>query len=201
MESRKSGCARKAAKTRASGIVRAATQGALALACAAAPLLAEADGPALTPVRRTTIVTADLDASLRFYRDLLGFTVEYDVEATQPAQLAAFAPGAVKGRAIALRRGARLGGSIGLFHVAGIAPAGACPLSAPAGSVGILLLTDDLGAMYRRLKDARVPFINEPHTYAYDRGPTETFTVFDPNCVRVAFARVRSETLEQSEGR
>ena len=32
-----------------------------------------------TPVRRTTIVTADLDASLAFYRDLLGFTVEWDV--------------------------------------------------------------------------------------------------------------------------
>jgi catechol 2,3-dioxygenase-like lactoylglutathione lyase family enzyme len=186
---------------RASRGVRLAAQVALTLGCATAPPLAVAEGPALTPVRRTSIVTADVDASLRFYRDLLGFTVEYDVEATQPAQLAAFAPGAVKGRAIALRRGARLGGSIGLFHVEGLAPVGACPLTAPAGSVGILLLTDDLDAMYRRLKDAGVPFINEPHTYAYDRGPTETFTVFDPNCVRVAFARVRNETLEESERR
>ena len=55
--------------------------------------------------------------------------------------------------------------------------------------------------MHRRLKDAGVPFLNEPHSYAYDRGPTDTFTVFDPNCVRVAFARIHDETLEQSERR
>ncbi len=63
------------------------------------PVLAE--DVQLSPVRRTTIASAVPQASLRFYRDILGFTVEYDVVATEPGQLAAFAPGAKKGRAIA----------------------------------------------------------------------------------------------------
>ena len=69
----------------------------------------------LTPVRRTTIVTADPEASLRFYRDLLGFTVEYDQIVTGGGTVALLAPGATEGRNIALRHGEKMGGSIGLF--------------------------------------------------------------------------------------
>lgn len=187
----------------------------LALAATAAVLfgagVAQAQTPAaktaadtgLSTVRRTTIATADPEASLRFYRDLLGFTVHYDVQVSEPAQLAAFAPGATKGRAIALRRGEHMAGSIGLFHAAGMKPAGACQASASGGAVAIMLLTDDLGGLFRRLKAAGVPFVNEPHTYdaGAGHGPTGTFTVFDPNCVRIAFAQIERETLEQSEKR
>lgn len=157
----------------------------------------------LSTVRRTTIATADPEASLRFYRDLLGFTVHYDVEVTDLAQLAAFAPGAPKGRAIALRRGEHMGGSIGLFHAPGMKPAGACAASASGGAIAIMLLTDDLDGLYRRLKAAGAPFVNTPHTYDAGKGhgPTGTFTVFDPNCVRVAIAQIQRETLEQSERR
>ncbi len=176
---------------------------ALAVLCAATSGVVRADDARLTPVRRTTIATADPAASLRFYRDLLGFTVEYDVAVTEPAQLAAFAPGATSGRAIALRRGKRMGGAIGLFHAPGMKPVGACEKSAPGGAVALLLLTDDLGALFSRLKAASVPFVNEPHTYdnGKGQGPTGTFTVFDPNCVRVGFAQIERETLEQSERR
>jgi catechol 2,3-dioxygenase-like lactoylglutathione lyase family enzyme len=174
---------------------------ALVLAAAAAPV--SAADPQLSPVRRTTIASADPEASLRFYRDLLGFTVEYDVAATEPGQLAAFAPGASQGRAIALRRGDRMGGSIGLFHATGMKRGGPCSASATAGAVAILLLTDDLESLYRRLKAAAIPFVNEPHEYDNSRGkgPIGTFTVFDPDCVRVAFAQIKRETLEQSERR
>jgi len=96
-----------------------------------------------------------------------------------------------------------MGGAIGLFHAPGTKPVGPCAASAPGGAVAIMLLTDDLGSLYRRLKAAAVPFVNEPHTYDMGRGqgPTGTFTVFDPNCVRVAFAQIERETLEQSERR
>jgi catechol 2,3-dioxygenase-like lactoylglutathione lyase family enzyme len=124
----------------------------------------------LSPVRRTTIASVDPEASLRFYRDLLGFTVEYDVVATEPGQLAAFAPGATKGRAIALRSGEKMGGSIGLFHAPGMKHGGNCKATAAGGAVAILLLTNDLDALYRRLKAAAVPFVNEPHTYDNSRG-------------------------------
>lgn len=168
---------------------------------APAPVLAE--DVQLSPVRRTTIASADPEASLRFYRDLLGFTVEYDVVATEPGQLAAFAPGATTGRAIALRSGEKMGGSIGLFHTPGMKRGAKCRSTAASGAVAILLLTNDLDALFRRLKAAAVPFVNEPHAYDAGRGhgPTGTFTVFDPDCVRIAFAQIKRESLEQSERR
>ena len=190
-------------KTRAAtGLAAVAGAAAMILSALSAQAQPAAD-TGLSTVRRTTIATADPEASLRFYRDLLGFSVQYDVTVTEPAQLAAFAPGASKGRAIALRRGETMGGSIGLFHTAGMKPAGACDVTAVGGGVAVMLLTSDLGALYRRLKDARVPFVNTPHTYdaGAGHGPTGTFTVFDPNCVRVAFAQIERETLQQSERR
>jgi catechol 2,3-dioxygenase-like lactoylglutathione lyase family enzyme len=159
-------------------------------------------GVRLTPVRRTTIATADPEASLHFYRDLLGFVVEYDRAEATGGRLAGFDPGATRGRLIALRQGPRLGGSIGLFHAPGIRPAGDCAapsrVPAMAGEVGVLLLTDDLPTLQRRLAAAGVAFADQPYRYEVNRGPTDTFTVFDPNCVRVSIAQIQQETLEQS---
>jgi catechol 2,3-dioxygenase-like lactoylglutathione lyase family enzyme len=174
------------------------------VALASATLLAQAldaPPPGLSPVRRTTIATADPEASLRFWRDLLGFTVEYDTTVTDAAQLTLFSPGAREGRAIALRQGAGLGGAIGLFHAPGIAPPGPCEARARAGAVAVLLLTDDLMALRARLAAAGVPILAEPVSYAQSRGPTDAFTVFDPSCVRVAFARIRGEELDESQRR
>ena len=157
----------------------------------------------LSTVRRTTIATANPEASIHFYRDLLGFKVEYDLEVTDSAQLKVFAPGASMGRVIALRSGDRMGGSIGLFHAPGMAPAGTCAPSAAGGAVAIMLLTDDLDGLVRRLKAAAAPLLIEPYTYDNGRGkgPIGTFTVLDPNCVRVTFTQIERETLEQSEQR
>lgn len=174
------------------------------VALASATLLAhalDAPPPGLSPVRRTTIATADPEGSLRFWRDLLGFTVEYDTAVTDPAQLSLFAPGTRQGRAIALRQGTSLGGSIGLFHAPGIASPGPCTARAGAGAVAVLLLADDLVALRARLAAAGVPFLAEPVTYTESRGPTDAFTVFDPNCVRVAFARIRGEGADQIQRR
>jgi catechol 2,3-dioxygenase-like lactoylglutathione lyase family enzyme len=161
------------------------------------------DALRLSPVRRTTISTADPDGSLRFYRDLLGFTVEYDVTVTDPAQLSLISPGATKGRSIALRQGAHLGGSIGLSWTNNLSPRNpqACSATASDGGASLLLLTDNLGALYKRLKAADVPFLAENVSYSQSRGPTEAFTVFDPNCVRVTFAEITRETLDESLGR
>ncbi|MSO97228.1 MAG: VOC family protein [Rhodospirillaceae bacterium] len=158
-----------------------------------------ADEARLSPIRRTTIMTAAPEASLRFYRDLLGFSVEYDREVTDGGQLALISPGAKKGRAIALRQGAKLGGSVGLSWVDNIKPrATACDDAAVAGAAAMLILTDNLQAVYAKLRAAKVPFVSVPVTYDQTRGPTDAFTVFDPNCVRVAFAQIQNETFEQS---
>lgn len=167
-------------------------------ALAASGLAAQAAPPGALAVRRTTIATADPEASLRFYRDLLGFQVEYDVTVEDPAQLALFAPGSRTARAIALRAGPGLGGSVGLFHAPGMAPPGACRTEVAAGTVSLLFLVDDVEAWRARLADAGVPFLTAPVAYSESRGPTEAFTVFDPSCVRVAFARIRNEQPAES---
>ncbi len=144
-------------------------------------------------------MTADPVASLRFYRDLLGFTVEYDVPVTDRAQLALISPGAKRGRSIALRQGAKLGGSIGLSWVDNLKPRSkTCDVVPRAGQVGVLILTDNLQAVFARLKAAKVTFISDLVAYDQSRGPTDAFSVFDPNCVRVAFAQIQKENFEQS---
>lgn len=150
----------------------------------------------LSPVRRTTIATADIDASLRFYRDLLGFTVEYDLEVTDPAQLRLFDPDATRGRVIALKR-ERLGGSIGLFWTPSFAPETCDPKARP-GAVSILLLTKQLDALHDRLEAAGVSFVSSGSRYSQSRGDTRAFTALDPNCIRVAVAEIASESLEES---
>ena len=169
-----------------------------ATACIVALLPSLAVSQALTPVRRTTIVTADPEASLYFYRDVLGFTVEYDVSVTDAGQLKLLAPGATEGRAIALRYGDKLGGSIGLFWTPGLPAQPACVSPAETGSVSMLLLTDDLQALRTQLDAAGVPAVTPGTSYDQNRGPTDVYAVFDPNCVRVTFAEIKNETLSES---
>lgn len=152
-----------------------------------------------TPVRRTTIVTADMDASLAFYRDLLGFVVEWDVSSPEVGSVAFFPPGTDAGRAVALRQGDLLGGSVGLVWAPTVrATEQPCAMPAPAGSVALLMLTDDLPALRARLLDAGVALVAPSVTYENSRGPTEVFAVYDPNCIRVVFAYKSEETLEET---
>lgn len=163
------------------------------------PASATADEARLSPIRRTTIMTADPDASLRFYRDTLGFTVEYDRIVEDPNQLALVAPGAKKGRTIALRQGAKLGGSVGLSWFDNLKTmSGACDPAPVAGTTSMLILTDNLQAVYAKVKANGTPLISAPVAYDQTRGPTDAFTVFDPNCVRIGFAQIQKETFEQS---
>lgn len=164
----------------------------------AGPVLAQE--PRLSPIRRTTIMTADPDASLHFWRDTLGFTVEYDQTVSDAGQLRLISPGATRGRAIALRQGDKLGGSIGLYWTDNLGPpAGtACEPTGRTGATAVLILTDNLSAIFQKLKSAEVAFVTDSVTYDQSRGPTDAFTVFDPNCVRVAFAQIARESFEQS---
>jgi catechol 2,3-dioxygenase-like lactoylglutathione lyase family enzyme len=172
-----------------------------ATACILILLPSLAVSQTLTPVRRTTIVTADPEASLAFYRDLLGFTVEYDVQVTGAGQLELLAPGAAEGRAIALRYGDKLGGSVGLFWTPGLPEQTACASPALPGSVSILLLTDDLQTLRTKLDAAGVPAVTPGTSYDQSRGPTDVYAVFDPNCVRVSIAEIKNETLEESQNK
>jgi catechol 2,3-dioxygenase-like lactoylglutathione lyase family enzyme len=157
---------------------------------------AAADAPTLTEVRRVTIATADLPASLRFYRDLLGFAVAYD-QPVDGRQRDLYSPGESPGRVVALVRNGKFGGSVGLFWAPDIEPR-RCDVRARGGDAAMLMLTDDLAGLIARLEAAQVRFLAKPVSYAKSRGPTDAVTVLDPNCVRVAFAEIKQETLEQS---
>lgn len=161
--------------------------------------IAPAWGQEFTPVRRTTIVTADLEASLAFYRDLLGFTIEWDVQSTKVGSVAFFPPGTQERHGIALRQGPRLGGSVGLVWAPDVVPVELpCPMPAPAGSVALLILTDDMPALKKRLDTAGVVTVGQEVAYENSRGPTEAFAVYDPNCIRVVFAFKKKETLQET---
>jgi hypothetical protein len=163
-----------------------------------------ADDARLSPVRRTTIMSADPEASLRFYRDTLGFTVEYDKIIESPNELSLVAPGAKKARVIALRQGAKLGGSVGISWFDTMKPRpqtttdGKCDQTPVAGATSLLFLTDNLQGIYTKLRAINAPVLATPVAYDQSRGPTDAFTVFDPNCVRVAFAQIQKEVFEQS---
>ncbi len=154
------------------------------------------DAVTLTEVRRVTIATADVDASLHFYRDLLGFSVAYD-QPVEGRQLDLYSPGAKVGRAIALVQNKKFGGSVGLFWSPDL-KAKTCEPRARGGETFMLILTDNLAGLIARLEAAKVRFLAKPVSYDKSRGPTDAVTVFDPNCVRVAFAEIKQETLQQS---
>ncbi len=152
-----------------------------------------------TPVRRTTIVTANLEASLTFYRDLLGFTVEWDVTSDKVGSVAFFEPSNEVGRAVALRQGPLLGGSVGLVWAPSVQPPKLpCANPATAGSVALLMLTNDMPALKTRLDEAGVIRVGSQVSYENSRGPTDVFAVYDPNCIRVTFAYKSEETLEDT---
>ncbi len=171
---------------------------ALNVATVAAP--SQADDARLSPVRRTTIMSSDPEASLKFYRDTLGFTVEYDKVIENQNELSLVAPGAKKGRVIALRQGAKRGGSVGISWFDTMKPRAAdkCDEAPVAGATSMLLLTDNLQAVYAKLRAINAPILATPVGYDQSRGPTDAFTVFDPNCVRVAFAQIKKEAFDQS---
>ena len=72
-----------------------------------------------------------------------------------------------------------------------------------AALTGVIIITTGCVKTVNDRHAAAVPFVNEPHTYDSQRGkgPIGTFTVFDPDCVRIAFAQIKRETLQESERR
>jgi len=91
----------------------------------------------------------------------------------------------------------KFGGSVGLFWSPDL-KAKTCEPRAQGGETSMLILTDNLAGLIGRLEAAKVRFLAKPVSYDKSRGPTDAVTVFDPNCVRVAFAEIKQETLQQS---
>ena len=165
--------------------------GALSLAATGASK-AESHMRQVTPVRRTTIVTADADASIAFYRDLLGMTIIYDREVDNPDLLDLMGTGYTSGRAVALQAQGSMTGTIGLFESLGgkkVERLGTCASDIPSGGTAVLFLTTDIDDLFKRVSEAGVQ-IKTPLKHYVEQGQgVRVFTCFDPNCVTVAIAQ------------
>lgn len=106
------------------------------------------------------VSTADLDASLQFYRDLLGGIVSYE------------SPGP-DGRTV------YAGLDIGRSHIGLGRDPGA---AAGAGSVDLWVYVDDCDATVERLRTAGVPVLEEPLDQPWGE---RVALVEDPNGIRV----------------
>lgn len=143
------------------------------------------------PVRRTTLVVADLEPSLRFFRDLLGMRIVYDVTVDDPTQLALLGEGVGPGRAVALTGGESVQGSIGLF--APRAPTGtsepeSCPAPGAPGTASLLFLTAQITPLHNRLAAAGARIVSPPVTYRQQGRGFAAFSAYAPACVLVVFA-------------
>jgi catechol 2,3-dioxygenase-like lactoylglutathione lyase family enzyme len=118
-------------------------------------------------VKRTTLIVRDLDRSLAFYRDVLGFSVWYDDEIVlSGVGLAAGAAGD-RTRLVILQAQDPVVGMIGLLQFT------SPPLPALAGErtrlgigdVVFVVQTDDLAGVYRRLVDCGARIFAPPHEF------------------------------------
>lgn len=117
----------------------------LAAAPKAAPGVTAPAEPVPTDVRRITILVRDIDASLKFYRDVLGLKVNYDANIrVSGVALPAGVPGNMT-RLVLLNGNDPFIGWIGLMQYTDppLAHPGAYPKRLPLGGHVIVVNTDD----------------------------------------------------------
>ncbi|MFN3314374.1 MAG: VOC family protein [Hyphomonas sp.] len=130
------------------------TTAAVAAVSTAPALLGAGDPYPLHPInlRRTTLIVRDMDASLEFYRDALGFDVVYDQELTSPGLSSRHgADGQNRSRLVLTQTNSGEMGMIGLWQFLDptekdMAPAG--PADFTPGKVVLLFNTVDLEARF-----------------------------------------------------
>lgn len=130
---------------------------ALALAtigCATPPQVASTTPPieARNPLdlRRTTLIVRDMEASLAFYRDALGMTVQYDQQLTSPRLERAGGDGVNRSRLVLLKANDSFIGMLGLwqFETGPAQQPPAQPAFAP-GEIVLLFNATDLETRYQ----------------------------------------------------
>lgn len=101
-----------------------------------------------------TLVVAEYDEAIAFYRDRVGFELVEDTDLGEGRRWVVVAPpggastGVLLAKAAGLQQLARIGDQTG-------------------GRVALFLMTDDLAADHARMTAAGVTFVEEPRTEAY----------------------------------
>jgi pimeloyl-ACP methyl ester carboxylesterase/catechol 2,3-dioxygenase-like lactoylglutathione lyase family enzyme len=145
----------------------AASSAVALVALAATSSIAVASTPAAEPpvVRRTTLVVHDLDASIRFYRDVLGYTVwlRNDGKVSAESLPSNAAVGAASRFAIMKGRHPWLG-MVGLLQYGDARAVPPPPASVGPGDAILMLEVRDLEAIHARMKAAGTPILRPPRT-------------------------------------
>jgi catechol 2,3-dioxygenase-like lactoylglutathione lyase family enzyme len=135
------------------------------------------------PVRRTNLVVRDLDASLRFYRDLLGFTVFFDDVVSSGAGGRILNVPCREARMVVLRADDGTVGMIGLMELRG-AEGLAPPVAAGPVRLGepfLALQSDRFAELVARMEAAGVPFVNAPAEFQLRGRLVRECAVRDPD--------------------
>jgi catechol 2,3-dioxygenase-like lactoylglutathione lyase family enzyme len=144
-----------------------------------------------TSIRRTTVLTDDMTASLRFWRDGVGYEIWYDgtFPLTGPA-LFGLADG-TRARVVALRGGeSQRDGMIGLMQFLGVTLPRAPREPFPAiGATVILINTDRIFELHDRLLGLGFSASEPFHLDVPDRAGVIEMTAMDPNGARCSFAQ------------
>jgi pimeloyl-ACP methyl ester carboxylesterase/catechol 2,3-dioxygenase-like lactoylglutathione lyase family enzyme len=137
----------------------------LMLAMAAALLAPVARAAEPPVVRRTTLIVHDLDASIRFYRDVLGYTVWLRNEGKVSAEsLPSAAPVGAPSRFAIMKGRHPWLGMVGLLQYGDARPLPGPPAKLVPGDAILMLEVEDLDGIHARMKTAGTPVFREPRT-------------------------------------
>jgi pimeloyl-ACP methyl ester carboxylesterase/catechol 2,3-dioxygenase-like lactoylglutathione lyase family enzyme len=134
---------------------------AAAPAAAPPPAAATADPPGL--VRRTTLIVHDLEASVRFYRDVLGFELWLENRGkVGPSSLPTDAPPGAPSRFAIMKGRHPWVGMVGLLQYGEPRPLPRPPAALRPGDAVLMLETTDLEGAWQRMQRAGTPILRPP---------------------------------------
>ena len=148
----------------------------------------------VSPITRISLFVSDLEASLNFYRDLLGLAVVADKQVGGPGAARLMNLDDCQMRVAYLQSEGHEFGMIGLFEMQEpelpVAPT--LPQPAMLGRAVVGFATPDAAELARRLRSAGVEFLVEPVDYSNPAlGDFVEMLVADPDGVALSFVEFR----------
>ncbi|MBM4238605.1 MAG: alpha/beta fold hydrolase [Gammaproteobacteria bacterium] len=125
----------------------------------------ESKDSAQSVVRRAALIVHDLDASRRFYQDILGFEVWLENNGKVTADsLPSEAPLGANSRFLIMKGKHPWIGMVGLLEYGASRPLPKTPQRLRPGDAILMIETDDVYAVYRRMQAAGTPILKPPKT-------------------------------------
>lgn len=116
-------------------------------------------------VRRTTLVVNDIEASIRFYRDVLGFELWMDNRGKVSASsLPADVPAGSPTRTVVMRGRHPWVGMLGLLQYGPAKPLPAPPAALRPGDAVLMIESDEVEAVFGRMQAAGTRVLRAPET-------------------------------------